>query len=161
MSIEPYQAKGSPSKRKRLISDFFTSKRRCSASPGTSKISSEPPAPVPPAVPGLTILRHFVPRDEEGQLLAFVYDPAKCTWRTDQSRRCMHFGGTYCLYKAPNQKAFPSSHHNFSGGHETAKSKPQVLQAPPMSSDLSWLIDRFVAKKVFGADKIPQYCIVC
>ncbi|KUJ19034.1 uncharacterized protein LY89DRAFT_474803 [Mollisia scopiformis] len=158
MSLDPapYQAQSSPNKRKRLISDFFASKRQ---SPGTLKATSEPLPLVTPAVPGLTVLREFVSKDEEEQLLDFLNDPAKCTWRTDLKRRCMHFGGTFCLL--PKKKAAPSSDHAASPGeHETRSNKPQVLQAPPMPFELSWLLDRFVAKGVFGADQIPQYCIV-
>lgn len=135
-------------KRKRLISDFFTSKRQHPDESGSPRLSLELPCCIFPTVPGLTILRDFVSKDEEQQLLDFLYHSAKCTWRTDLSRRCMHFGGTYCLYTPANQK------------HETSTSKPEVLQAPLMPSDLSWLIDRFICKGIFTADQIPQYCIV-
>jgi alkylated DNA repair dioxygenase AlkB len=144
-----HKEKGAPkNKRKMLISDFFTSKRQCPAESGSPRLSLELPHPIVPKVPGLTILRDFVSKDEEQQLLQFLYDPVKCPWRTDLSRRCMHFGGTYCFYTRMNQK------------HESSNSKPEVLQAPPMPSDLSWLLDRFISKGVFAADQIPQYCIV-
>lgn len=145
----PHQGQDIPNnKRKSLISDFFTTKRRRLAVSPPPELSLEHPQPIFPTVPGLTILRGFVSRDEEQQLLKFLYDPIKCTWRTDLNRRCMHFGGTYCLYSRTNQM------------HESSNSKPEVLQAPSIPSDLSWLIERFVSKGVFAADMIPQYCIV-
>ncbi len=96
-------------------------------------------------VPGLTVHQDFVSPSEEENILAFLNDPSKCKWRTDLSRRTMHFGGTYCLManKAENQNA-----------------KPQILQAPSMPEELDWLIQRMVDTRVFSNDERPQYCIV-
>lgn len=96
-------------------------------------------------VPGLTVHQDFVSPSEEQNILAFLNDPSKCKWRTDLSRRTMHFGGTYCLManKAQSQTA-----------------KPQILQAPSMPGELDWLIQRMVDARVFSNHERPQYCIV-
>lgn len=63
------------------------------------------------------------------------------------SRRTMHFGGTYCVMSSK------------SAAHSEG-SKPQVLRAPEMPLELSWLIHRMVETSIFPADQKPQYCIV-
>ena len=98
-------------------------------------------------VPGLTLHEQFIIAEEEQSILDFLNDRSRCTWRTDLSRRTMHFGGTYCLMpprSAPSEK----------------KKRPEILQAPPMLEEFSWLIDRMVEKGIFQRGKEPQYCIV-
>ena len=97
-------------------------------------------------VPGLTILLDFVKPTEERGLLRFLGDSSKCTWRTDLSRRTMHFGGTYCLM-------VPKSDTPASGN-------PEILQAPPIPEELQWLIQRMVDESIFPSNQRPQYCIV-
>ena len=144
-----------PVKRK-AISDFFTSysKRRLplprSESSDDFREHNQPEHTFKPKgtpVPGLRLHHEFIGRTEEEEILNFLNDSSRCTWRTDLSRRTMHFGGTYCLMpaKADSLSAYP---------------KPQVLQAPPMPKELDWLIQRMVDASVFPADKRPQYCIV-
>lgn len=99
------------------------------------------------AVPGLTLHSSFVTAREEQQILDFLNNAAKCTWRTDLSRRTIHFGGTYCLMPP---KSTPID--------KTAQ--PEILQAPDLPEELSWLIERLVDADIFQADKVPQYCIV-
>lgn len=96
-------------------------------------------------VPGLELHEDFVTNSEEQSILAFLNDASKCSWRTDLSRRTMHFGGTYCLFdKTAGAKA----------------NKPEVLTAPPMPVELGWLIDRMVNAGIFEHDRRPRYCIV-
>ena len=97
-------------------------------------------------VPGLALLLNFIEPAEERSILNFLDDPSKCTWRTDLSRRTMHFGGTYCLM--PSKSDIPTS------------AKPEILQAPPMPKELEWLIQRMVDAHVFPDHQRPQYCIV-
>lgn len=97
------------------------------------------------SVPGLTLHNNFITPSEEQTILAFLNNPCKCTWRTDLSRRTMHFGGTYCLMPPK-----PS----------TQTTKPQILQAPPIPPELAWLIQRLVDAHIFPDDERPQYCIV-
>ena len=98
------------------------------------------------AVPGLSLYRNFVSEAEEASILAFLNDTEKCIWRTDLSRRTMHFGGTYCVMPPKDQDSKPS--------------KPEILQAPPMPSDFQWLIQRMVDRDIYNHDQRPQYCIV-
>lgn len=101
-------------------------------------------------VPGLEILENFVTVEEQTKILDFLQDSDKCTWRTDLSRRTMHFGGTYCLmppHTSPKVLKVPTP-------------APEILQAPPMPPELDWLLDRFAARKVFPLMQRPQYCIV-
>ena len=97
-------------------------------------------------VPGLTIYHDFVSPNEEANLLAFLNDPSKCTWRTDLSRRTMHFGGTYCLM--PSKASAPTP------------AKPQILQAPCMPDELNGILQRMIDKDIFPPSQRPQYCIV-
>lgn len=98
------------------------------------------------SVPGLSLLSDFIKPAEEQSILKFLNDTSVCNWRTDLSRRTMHFGGTYCLM--PPKSDTPN------------KAKPEILQAPPMPRELEWLIQRMVDARVFPNDQRPQYCIV-
>lgn len=143
-----------PSKKRKVINDFF---KPINKHPG--------PKPVPLApqrgleelseqaftiketpVPGLTLLLNFIKPAEERNILDFLNDPSQCTWRTDLSRRTMHFGGTYCL--------MPSKSDN------PTLAKPSILQAPPMPQEFEWLVQRMVDAQVFPDHQRPQYCIV-
>ncbi|KAL6714001.1 hypothetical protein ACLMJK_008495 [Lecanora helva] len=143
-------------KKRKCIDQFFApvSKRPCFQIPktsqrevlafaenGSSNLKLEETI-----VPGLTLLQNFITPNEEEKILKYLNDPLQCTWRTDLSRRTMHFGGTYCLMPP---KANPSS-----------KVQPQILQAPPMPEELMWLIQRMVDAHVLPDDQRPQYCIV-
>ena len=136
-----------PEKRK-AINDYFTS--------ATKRVrSDETPAenvqqkllkecePVT-SVPGLSLHKSFVTVAEERQILDFL---KTVSWRTDLSRRTMHFGGTYCLMPPK-----PVSTEQ--------KQQPEILQAPPMPTELSWLLERMVDAGIYQKDRKPQYCIV-
>ena len=102
-------------------------------------------------VPGLTLLTDFVSEAEQTALLQFLDSPA-CAWRTDLSRRTMHFGGTYCLYRRDDGSS--------SNGGGRAAAAPEILQAPPMPAAFDWLLARLVARDVVRADAPPTHCIV-
>ncbi|KAL8714571.1 MAG: hypothetical protein Q9220_001519 [cf. Caloplaca sp. 1 TL-2023] len=98
------------------------------------------------SVPGLFLHHNFIDSSEEQAILDFLNDPQKCTWRTDLSRRTIHFGGTYCLMP-PRTKS-------------SRQAEPEILQAPPMPQNFDWLIQRMVDADVFKDEQRPQYCIV-
>lgn len=56
---------------------------------------------------------------------------------------------TYCLMP-PKSNASTASN----------KPKPEILQAPPMPDEFSWLIQRFIDRGIFSDKERPQYCIV-
>jgi len=146
-----------PSIKRKAINDFFQPSPKRSATyskldafnrvDGTAQSTHHTLISDSTPVSGLTLYRNFVSLAEEQEILRFLNDPSRCSWRTDLSRRTMHFGGTYCLMPSKTQSGDQSS-------------KPQILQAPPMPVELSWLIQRMVDARVFPSDKRPQYCIV-
>lgn len=98
------------------------------------------------AVPGLSLYPNFVNDAEEASILAFLNHPEECTWRTDLSRRTMHFGGTYCIMPPRDEGPKPS--------------KPEILQAPSIPQELHWLLQRMVDSDIYKRNQKPQYCIV-
>ncbi|KAI4250140.1 MAG: hypothetical protein L6R40_000312 [Gallowayella cf. fulva] len=136
--------------KRKAIDDFFLPSKDCGKSltqvchPVDSLNDSRIPKNTP--VPGLSVYDDFIDAMEEKKILSFLNDPTLCDWRTDLSRRTMHFGGTYCLM--PQRTAGP------------APPKPAVLQAPPMPQELCWLIQRMVDSDVYQEGHRPQYCIV-
>lgn len=144
-----------PTKRK-AINDYFqpspkrpTTLPKVDASKNTDEkaLSDRTFNPANTYVSGLTLHPDFVSLAEEQEILHFLNDPSRCSWRTDLSRRTMHFGGTYCLMPAKTQS-------------NDRTPKPQLLQAPPMPVELGWLIQRMVDAHVFPSDRLPQYCII-
>lgn len=142
-----------PSRKCKAINDFFkpvskrpspeqvpTPQRGLEGKPKQAFTIKETP------VPGLTLLPNFIKPAEEASILSFLDVPSKCTWRTDLSRRTMHFGGTYCLM--PTKSNIPTN------------AKPEILQAPPIPRELEWLIQRMVEAQIFPDNQRPQYCIV-
>jgi len=111
------------------------------------------PQPSQTAVPGVTLHNNFVSCEEEAQILSFLNDAGKCTWRTDLSRRTMHFGGEYCLMP-------PKVKQTVSNTIPQTNDKPQIFTAPPVPSALEFLIDRMVERNIYEKNKRPQYCIV-
>lgn len=142
-----------PSRKRKAIHDFF---KPISKRPRPKRVSTPTPrlegnskqafTVKETSVPGLTLLLNFIQPGEEEGILSFLDKPSSCTWRTDLSRRTMHFGGTYCLM--PPKSNIPT------------KAKPEILQAPPMPGELKWLIQRMVDEHVFPNSQRPQYCIV-
>ena len=110
--------------------------------------SSLLPGPRRTSVPGLTIHPSFISTAEEHALLSFL---STQSWRTDLSRRTIHYGGTYCLL--PPRNATPD---------ERKRVESTVIPATPMPKELNWLVDRMVARGLYDRldRKRPEYCIV-
>ena len=80
----------------------------------------------------------------------------------------MHFGGTYCLMPSQEEKkplSMPTSEKKDQPAAAAASkpskpSSPEILQAPPMPPQLTWLINRMVTRNIYSDDLRPQYCIV-
>lgn len=142
-----------PRKKRKAINDFFTpTRQRASAEHILFPPQSGSEEEAKPAlthkrmpVPGLSMLPNFITPAEEQSILSFLNDTSVCNWRTDLSRRTMHFGGTYCLM--PQKSDAPT------------KVKPDILQAPPIPKELEWLVQRMVDADVFPNNQRPQYCI--
>ncbi|KAI9733752.1 MAG: hypothetical protein M1818_007166 [Claussenomyces sp. TS43310] len=181
-------------KRKCNIQDFFPSsgKRRCRVpSPNVSDRSAivdhsrtsitsrkefearndRPLALKATCVPGLTVAPDFITAAEETALLSFLNNPARCTWRTDLSRRSMHFGGTYCCFSPPKQASRNQAIGRTESAASTKRDEPprslskqqqqqDVIHAPPMPPEFDWLLDRFSQQHIFQSSQRPQYCIV-
>lgn len=140
-------------KKRKAINDFFKPISKCpnpeqasTAQHGLEEKSKQTFAIQETPVPGLTLVPTFIKPDEEKSLLKFLNDPARCTWRTDLSRRTMHFGGTYCLMPPKSDIS--------------TKAKPEILQAPAIPEELEWLIQRMVDAHIFPHNQRPQYCII-
>ncbi len=95
---------------------------------------------------GLDILENFISTEQEQNLLTFL-DQQK--WRTDLSRRTMHFGGTYCLMPSPSDASQSQSKNN-----------PEIIQAPPIPPEFDDLLRIFISKNIYQPDNLPEYCIV-
>ncbi|KAL8756284.1 MAG: hypothetical protein Q9184_004546 [Pyrenodesmia sp. 2 TL-2023] len=139
--------------KRKAINDFFLPRKKRStglASLDSLGVINETNVPrlgaQETAVPGLSLYRDFVTPTEEAGILAFLNNSSRCAWRTDLSRRTMHFGGTYCV--------MPSKHDI------AEQAKPEILEAPDMPRELQWLIQRFVDANVYRDDQRPQFCIV-
>lgn len=143
-----------PSKKRKAINEFFkpTSKRPsaehilCPPQSGSEEEAKPVLIHKQMPVPGLSMLPSFIKPAEEQSIINFLNDSSVCNWRTDLSRRTMHFEGTYCLMPPKSDTS--------------AKAKPEILQAPPMPQELEWLIQRMVDADVFPNSQRPQYCIV-
>lgn len=97
-------------------------------------------------VPGLSVISDFITPDEESSLLAFLdVQP----WRTDLSRRTMHYGGSYCLM--PPRDATP---------FQRKAIEQQVIGASKIPSELNLLLERMIDHGLYSADTKPEYCIV-
>lgn len=151
----------SPSKKRKTITDFY------GHFPSAARSSPSIFAPVQTAVPGLTLLKNFITATEETKILAFL-NSERCTWRTDLSRKTIHFGGEYCLMppRGPEPEAKRRRSVDAEGlcpdpeAPPIKKPKPQILQAPDMPAELDWLIQRMIDCGIYKEDKKPQYCIV-
>lgn len=144
-------------KKRKLLTDFFTP---------TAKVAKPSPAsPCPPckqAVPGLSLYPNFVSGAEESQIIQFL-NSDQCTWRTDLSRKTMHFGGEYCLMppRVPPGATGPRRDNRAGESHSSPPNpQPETIQAPPMPPEFSWLIHRMHARGIYSPAQTPQYCIV-
>lgn len=97
-------------------------------------------------VPGLSILASFITPEEESSLLSFLDAQS---WRTDLSRRTIHYGGTYCLMPPRNA---PLS--------ERRAIEQKIITAPNFPDALSFLVERMIEQGLYSQDSRPEYCIV-
>jgi len=139
------------SKKRKTLHDYFRSpptpegpsrsKREVSA-----RTSSRTPACPISSVPGLSMHEDFITRAEEASLLRFLDAQP---WRTDLSRRTMHYGGTYCLM--PPRDASPAARK---------RSEANIITAPDMPVELGLVIERMISCGLCSATERPEFCIV-
>ncbi|KAK8209186.1 hypothetical protein M8818_003881 [Zalaria obscura] len=131
-------------KNRKTLHDYFGSAEQLSAlkRPFTAngQVGS---ARVPP---GLSLFPDFITAKEETSLLQFLDAQS---WRTDLSRRTMHYGGTYCLM--PPRNASPAVRKQY---------EQNIITAPAIPLELNFLIDRMVAEGLYTINERPEYCIV-
>ena len=133
------------SRKRKTLHDYFASevpKQPLHKTPKKSPDLKSPPSPIS----GLSVIPNFVSSIEESSLLSFL---AAQKWRTDLSRRTIHYGGTYCLM--PPRNATPD---------ERKRVENTILTADPIPSELTWLIDRMVDQDLYIAKGRPEFCIV-
>ncbi|KAF2090718.1 hypothetical protein K490DRAFT_62040 [Saccharata proteae CBS 121410] len=136
-----------PIKKRKTLHDYFVSSESSSANrPPKQRQTQQTQQRQQTDIPGLSLAPGFVTAAEEASLLAFLDTQ---TWRTDLSRRTMHYGGTYCLM--PPKNASPA---------ERAAIERNIIAAPALPAELDFLIDRMVAKELYRADARPGFCIV-
>ena len=136
-------------RKRKLLTDFFLPKPKGARTEFAA--SSEH------GVPGLSLYSDFVSGDEEKRILEFL-NSEHCTWRTDLSRKTMHFGGEYCLM--PPRLSSTRLQEKGLLASAIPIIKPQVIQAPPMPEELDWLLQRMTDKGLYSTGRWPQYCIV-
>jgi len=130
-------------KRQKTITSFFTrADSQAAIDPATSRRAGIENR----NIPGLTIHSNFVTKDEEASLLKFLDEQP---WRTDLSRRTIHYGGTYCLM-AP-RSASPA---------EKRAIENTIVTAASIPTELDWLVDRMIETGLYPHCKRPTYCIV-
>ncbi|KAK6434322.1 hypothetical protein LTR95_009498, partial [Oleoguttula sp. CCFEE 5521] len=150
--------------KRKTISDYFTTsppKRARLERPSASNDDlPSPRTPIPaisgshetlielshPTLPGLSTVPGFLSTSEEASLLAFL---DKQSWRTDLARRCIHYGGTYCLM--PPRSASPAT---------KKKVESQIFTADPLPPELGLVVDRMVEAGLYKEDARPEFCIV-
>jgi len=116
--------------------------------PTTSNLTQKPSTTsnLPNLPPGLSLHPNFITPAEESTLLNFL----DCeSWRTDLSRRTLHYGGTYCLM--PPRTATPS---------ERKAIESQIYTASPIPPELDFLITRMISAGFYTERNKPAFCIV-
>ncbi|KAJ9660614.1 hypothetical protein H2201_006872 [Coniosporium apollinis] len=129
-----------PSKKRKTLHDYFKA---------PNKTAGREPAlkePKESSISGLSVLPSFVTPSEQESIITFLNNEA---WRTDLSRRTIHYGGTYCLMPPKTATAA-----------ERAAIERNIIPAPPIPIELHWLIDRMVTYSLYDEHARPEYCIV-
>jgi hypothetical protein len=114
---------------------------------GPSELLVPPEPPNSHNIPALPITPNFVIPNEQATLLSLLDAAA---WRTDLSRRTIHYGGTYCLMQPKTASA-----------EEREAISKTIITAAPILDDLTWLIDRMITNDLCTAETPPTFCIVC
>ena len=133
-----------PSKKRKTLHDFFSAKEIHHRT--ATQQTVEPTAPISTAVPGVSVLPSFITHIEEVTILSFL---ARQQWRTDLSRRTIHYGGTYCIM--PPRSASPGTKKRIENN---------IITAPPIPETLTFLTDRMASHGLYSADQKPEYIIV-
>ena len=133
-----------PSKKRKTLHDFFSAKEinHQTAAQHAVELSK----PILTAVPGVSVLPFFITPGEEFTILSFL---ARQQWRTDLSRRTIHYGGTYCIMAPRN--ASPST---------KSRIENNIITAPPIPDELAFLTDRMASHGLYSPDQKPEYIIV-
>ncbi len=128
------------SKKRKTLHHYFDQNNRAPA------VQSRPSTPVELPIPGLALILDFVTADEEAALLTFL-ETRK--WRTDLRRRCIHYGGTYCLM--PPRDASVEERQRIEG---------TVIEADPLPTELDFVVDRMLEHGLYQEENKPAFCIV-
>ncbi|KAJ9656756.1 hypothetical protein H2198_004760 [Neophaeococcomyces mojaviensis] len=131
-------------KKRKTLDDFFVitrSNKHPKHSPPAFSVSCPDPT-----ISGLHIIPNFVTPDEETAILNFLDSQH---WRTDLSRRTIHWGGTYCLL--PSKSATPEEKKEVEGA---------IIQAPPMPKELELVVSRMIGRNLYTSKSKPEFCIV-
>ena len=131
-------------KKRKTIDDFFVSSIPAKIRKSTT--DAQHLTSTTTTVPGVSILASFITPVEEDAILTFL---ATQSWRTDLSRRTMHYGGTYCVM--PPRDASPMTRKRI---------ESDIITAPAIATELTFLIDRMVALNLYKPDQRPEYIIV-
>lgn len=126
------------SKKRKTLHDYFSSS---STSSDQSLNTSSKAVP-----PGLRVFQDFVNGEQEKQLLDFLDAQS---WRTDLSRRTMHYGGTYCLMPPRGASA-----------EERKQVEQTIITAHPIPDELGFVVDLMIKHNLYTPESRPQYCIV-
>ncbi|KAF2153409.1 hypothetical protein K461DRAFT_293674 [Myriangium duriaei CBS 260.36] len=137
--------------KRKTLHDYFAQEEASSPKKvhSAQTASSAPSAPLEKLLhipKGLSIIDQFVSPEEEATILSFL-DTQE--WRTDLSRRTIHFGGTYCVM-APKDSS-----------PQTKKQIEQtIITAAKMPVELHFLVQRMVDRDLYKDEARPEYCIV-
>ncbi|KAK4941552.1 hypothetical protein LTR10_018571 [Elasticomyces elasticus] len=97
-------------------------------------------------IPGLTLIPELISRDEETALLSFL---EKEHWRTDLNRRCIHYGGTYCLMPPRDASA-----------EERKRIESTIFKADPIPVEVNFIVDKMMQRGLYDGKQRPAFCIV-
>ncbi len=133
-----------PSKKGKTLHDFFSAKT--TRYPTPSPIAVDPLKSISTAIPGVSVLPCFITPTEEETVLSFL---SQQQWRTDLSRRTIHYGGTYCIL--PPRAASPATQKRIENN---------IITAPRIPDELTFLIDRMASHGTYSSDQKPEYIII-
>ncbi|KAK5442563.1 hypothetical protein LTS15_010987 [Exophiala xenobiotica] len=128
------------SKKRKTLHHYFDQKIRATA------VQNRTFTPVELPIPGLALILDFITADEEAALLTFLETQE---WRTDLRRRCIHYGGTYCLMPSRDVSV-----------EERRRIESTILEADPVPSELEFVVDRMLGHGLYQGKNKPTFCIV-
>jgi alkylated DNA repair protein alkB family protein 8 len=128
------------SKKRKTLHDYFDQKSLVPA------VQNRLSTPVELPIPGLALILDFITADEEAALLKFLETQK---WRTDLRRRCIHYGGTYCLMPSRDVSV-----------EERQRIESTILEADPVPAELGFVVDRMLEHGLYQEKNNPTFCIV-